>query len=310
MALRIGIVGYGYIARHQHAPAIAGEPDFDLAAVVSPSQRGPAGVRCFATHKEMLEALPELDAVAVCTPPSVRYDVARDCLAAGCHLLLEKPPGISLGEVEELARLADERKLTLFTTWHAQENPAVLEARSRLAGRRVRSMHIRWLEDVRKWHPGQQWIWEPGGFGVFDTGINALSIATHVFPGSLILRSAELLVPANRQTPIAATLEFASPTASASLRGEFDWRHGGEECWSIEIETERGERLCLSEGGSHLTVDGAGIVTQGRHEYPALYRRFAELIESARSQVDLAPLRLTADAFLLGRRSEVEPFLD
>lgn len=310
MTLRIGIVGYGNIARHQHEPAIAADPDFDLCAVVSPSQRAPEAVRCFAQHKEMLAALPDLDAVAICTPPTVRYEVARDCLQAGCHVLLEKPPGISLGEVEELARFAAEHGVTLFTTWHAQENPAVAETKRRLAGRRVRAMRIRWEEDVRKWHPGQQWIWEPGGFGVFDTGINALSIATHIFPGTLILRAAELLFPSNRQTPIAATLELVSPAASETLICRFDWDHSGEECWSIEIVTEEGERLCLSEGGSHLTLNGAGVVTEGRHEYPTLYRRFAELIAAGRSQVDLAPLRLTADAFLLGRRSEVEPFLE
>jgi hypothetical protein len=45
-------------------------------------------------------------------------------------------------------------------------------------------VEIVWHEDVRKWHPGQQWIWEPGGFGVFDPGINALSIATRIFPAS------------------------------------------------------------------------------------------------------------------------------
>ena len=310
MALRIAIVGYGSIARSQHEPAIAGEPEFALAAVVSPSRPGPPGVRCFASHQAMLEAMPELDAVAVCTPPGVRYEVARDCIAAGCHALLEKPPGISLGEVEALARLAAEREVSLFTTWHAQENPAVAEVRSRLSGRRVRTMRVRWEEDVRKWHPGQQWIWQPGGFGVFDTGINALSIATHVFPGTLIVRAAELLFPSNRQTPIAATLELASPAATGSLTCEFDWRHKGGECWSIGIETEDGECLCLSEGGSHLAVDGKAVVTRGREEYPALYRRFAGLIRGGESQVDLAPLRLVADAFLLGHRGAIEPFLD
>ena len=50
-------------------------------------------------------------------------------------------------------------------------------------------MEILWHEDVHKWHPGQQWIWEPGGFGVFDPGINAFSIATKIFPGGLFVQS-------------------------------------------------------------------------------------------------------------------------
>ena len=62
-----------------------------------------------------------------------------------------------------------------------------------LAGKRIASMDIRWHEDVRKWHPGQEWIWAPGGFGVFDPGINALSIASRILPQRLFVRSAELV---------------------------------------------------------------------------------------------------------------------
>ena len=41
-------------------------------------------------------------------------------------------------------------------------------------------MRIDWRESVRKWHPGQEWVWEPGGFGVCDPGINAMSIFTEI----------------------------------------------------------------------------------------------------------------------------------
>jgi D-galactose 1-dehydrogenase len=43
-------------------------------------------------------------------------------------------------------------------------------------------VNVIWREDVRVWHPGQDWIWQPGGLGVFDPGINALSIITHILP--------------------------------------------------------------------------------------------------------------------------------
>jgi predicted dehydrogenase len=215
---------------------------------------------------------------------------------------------MSLGEVEELARLADDGKVSLFTTWHAQHAPAVAAAEAKLADARIASMSIRWLEDVRKWHPGQAWVWEPGGFGVFDPGINALSIASRIVPGQLFVRSATLSVPANRQMPIAASLELAGPAADGVLSAEFDWRREGSEEWTIEIVTDRSEKLVLSEGGARLSIDGEQVVTEGLEEYPSLYARFAELVESRASHVDLAPLRLTAEAFLLGRRIAVEPF--
>jgi predicted dehydrogenase len=307
--LRIGIVGYGKIARDQHVPSIEGNPRFELAATVSRGGTGHPGVPCFASHTDMLKDA-QIDAVSICTPPTVRYDIARDCLLAGKHALLEKPPGISLGEVEDLGRLAGDKGVSLFTTWHAQHNPAVPAAAERLKGQRVASMRITWREDVRKWHPGQQWIWEPGGFGVFDPGINALSIASRIFPGTLFVREAELSFPENRQAPIAARLAMASPAADGRLEAEFDWRHSGGEAWNIEIRTAAGETLLLSEGGGKLSVGGEAVEVSGPGEYPSIYADFAALIDGARSEIDLAPLRLTAEAYLLGRRTFVEAFED
>jgi D-galactose 1-dehydrogenase len=308
--IHIAIIGYGKIAQDQHVPSIAGDDRFKLVATVSRSAGAPEGVAAFGSLEDLLANGPKIGAVAICTPPSVRYEIARSCLDAGLHTLLEKPPGVTLGECEELARIAAERGVTLFTTWHAQYNPAVEAAAARLSGRMIETMRIVWREDVRKWHPGQQWIWAPGGFGVFDPGINALSIATKIFPGTLILRGADLLFPSNRETPIAARLRMTSPAAKGAIEAEFDWRHSGGEAWNIEVRTADGETLLLSEGGSRLKVGGEEVAAPGHGEYPGIYAHFARLVDGETSHVDLAPLRLTADAFLLGKRGQVEPFED
>ena len=107
---------------------------------------------------------------------------------AGLHCLLEKPPTAGLAEIADLDCLAQAQQVTLFTTWHAQHHSTVDAAAKALAGKRIKSLAIHWHEDVHKWHPGQQWIWEPGGFGVFDPGINAFSIATKIFPGGLFVQ--------------------------------------------------------------------------------------------------------------------------
>jgi predicted dehydrogenase len=305
----VAIVGFGKIAEDQHVPSIAAIDTLELAATVSRQGKGVADVPSFTSIDELLAADLGLAAVAVCTPPSARYAIARRCIEAGLHTLLEKPPGVSLGEVEELARLAQERGIVLFTTWHAQHNPAVAAAAERLQGKRMAEMRIVWREDVRKWHPGQQWIWEPGGFGVFDPGINALSIATRIFPGALFVREAELRFPENRAAPIAASLTLESP-AGGSLSAEFDWRHSGGEEWTITVRTDDGEHLVLRDGGSKLEVGGESVAGHGPGEYPSIYQDFAALIESGRSHVDLTPLRLTADAFMLGRHVKVEAFED
>lgn len=306
--IRLAIVGYGKIAEDEHAPSIAGNPRFELAANVG--SKAPTGgiVPGFRRHPEMFDAVRDLDAVAICTPPSVRYDIARECIERGLHVLLEKPPATTLSEIEDLACLAEGRQLTLFTTWHSQYNPAVDRAAEALAGKRITRMRIDWRESVRKWHPGQQWIWEVGGFGVFDPGINALSIASKIFPGPLFVREAELSVPENLQMPIAATIRFSSPVAEGEVSAGFDWREEEDEIWTIEAETTDGVSLRLSGGGARLEIAGVETIEEPREEYQRIYRRFADLIDERRSLVDVAPLRLTADSFLVGRRLSVGPF--
>lgn len=304
--LKIGIVGFGKIAGDQHVPAIAGHDRLELAATVSRQGNGPAPT--FTSHQEMLVAKLGIEAVAITTPPSVRYEIARDCIEAGLHVLLEKPPAVTLSEIEDLACLAAGKQVTLFTTWHAQQNPAVTAAAQALAGKQIASMQIVWHEDVRKWHPGQQWIWEPGGFGVFDPGINALSIISKIFPGSLFVREAQLAFPENAQTPIAAEIAFTSPVAEGPLRCSLDWRKTEGEEWTIALRTADGMALVLAEGGSKLIIDDEVRASEGPGEYPDIYRKFVDLIDARRSHVDVTPLRLVADAFLLARRSTVEAF--
>jgi len=308
--LRIAIIGYGKIAQDQHVPSIEANGRFELAGTVSRHGKGHPGAPCFTSHRELIERTDGLDAVAICTPPSARYQIARDCIEAGLHTLLEKPPAVTLAEVEDLACLAAARQVSLFTTWHAQHNPAVTAAAERLASQEIRRMEIVWHEDVRKWHPGQQWIWEPGGFGVFDPGINALSIASRIFPGELFVREAELLFPENKQTPIAARLKLGTGSPGGDLTADFDWRHSGGEAWTIGIETGDGTLLELAEGGSRLSIDGTSHAAKGPGEYPSIYAEFVDLIDERRSHVDIRPLRLVADAYLAGRRSVVEPFDD
>jgi D-galactose 1-dehydrogenase len=223
-------------------------------------------------------------------------------------VLLEKPPAASLSELEDLKRVAEREHRVVFTTWHSQYNGAVDEAKRLLAGLRVRRLRVSWKEDVRHWHPGQKWIWEAGGFGVFDPGINALSILTKIMPEPIFVRRADLEFPANTDAPIGATLQLSAGGENEDLVAEFDWRQTGPQTWDIEIGTAAGTSLKLSLGGTRLEVDGRLVVEEKPAEYEGIYRRFAELLREGRSDVDEAPFRLTADAFMLGRRIAVEPF--
>ena len=302
---RIGVIGLGKIAQDQHLPVIAGDEQFELAAVSSQRGLTAPGALAFRDAETLLHRTPDLHAVAICTPPQVRHTIARQALAAGKHVMLEKPPTATLREFSDLTAEAAARGLVLMTTWHSQYNAAVDAARELLAGETVTRLFVNWKEDVRKWHPGQAWIWHPGGFGVFDPGINALSIVAKILPGPVFVSEAELLMPANADAPIAATLRFAG---AGDARAEFDWRQTGGEVWEITVETQSGRRLVLSGGGSRLTVDGTETVVAVPAEYQGIYAHFAELLAAGQAHVDARPFELVADAFLLGRRVVGEPF--
>ncbi|WP_172292681.1 Gfo/Idh/MocA family protein [Pseudoruegeria sp. HB172150] len=304
---QIAIVGVGKIARDQHVPAIAGSNAFELAATAS--RHGTVeGVEAFHSLDELLEARPDIPCISLCTPPQVRYGDARLALEAGRHVMLEKPPGATLSEMHDLVALANAQGVTLFATWHSREAAAVDAARDWLRGKTIRSVEIVWKEDVRRWHPGQEWIWEPGGLGVFDPGINALSVLTAVYPRALHLQAAELEFPANRGTPIAASLSFRDP-GGAEVSAVFDWRQEGPQTWDVRIETDEGPAV-LMDGGAKLVLGEAGDDGPAAldEEYPRLYARFAELLDKGESDVDLSPMRHVADAFTLGRRVETAPF--
>jgi D-galactose 1-dehydrogenase len=303
--IKIAIIGYGKIAEDQHAPSIAGNPRFEL--VASSSRSGQGKGQTFTDWHQLITSVDGLEAVAITTPPGPRYEIARECLLAGLHCLLEKPPSAGLAEIADLDCLAQAEGRTLFTTWHAQHHRTVEAAAKALAGKRIAEMAIHWHEDVHKWHPGQQWIWEAGGFGVFDPGINAFSIATRIFPGPLFVSAANLAFPANAQTPIAADIQFASPVADGPLSASLDWRRSEGEEWTITVRTTDGLDLRLEDGGSRLSLnEGDFQADDGPGEYPDIYRQFADLIDQRSSLVDVAPLRLVADSLLLGSRQTVD----
>ena len=134
-----------------------------------------------------------------------------------------------------------------------------------------------------------------GGLGVFDPGINALSIATRILPEAMHLTAADLYYPANRAAPIAATLTLRT-TGGAPVSAAFDWRQTGPQTWDIAVETDAGA-LLLSDGGSRLTIDGVERLAEPDREYQRLYQRFVALVSAGRSDVDISPLVLVAAPF-------------
>ena len=311
MTIRIALIGFGKIAHDQHLPVIRADPSFELAATVNKDGQGVEDAPHFDDIAALIESGVPVDAVSICTPPQVRRAVALQAIAQGWHVFLEKPPASTLAEVEALRVAAEEKHVSIFAGWHSRFAASVEPARAWLATRDVRRVTVTWREDVRVWHPGQQWIWAPGGFGVFDPGINALSIVTHILPNPIMVEEAELDVPSNLAAPIAARVNLRD-TAGVPIAMDLDFRQQGPQSWDIAVETDVGT-LLLSKGGDVLSFpgeDSAFSPLEPHGEYAALYRRFADIVRNGTNDLDVTPLRLVADAFLCGRHVVVEPFVE
>jgi len=300
---RVAVIGIGKISIDQHLPVIEKSADFELAATVSQRGVSVGSTPSFKTAAELYKAMPDVNAVSICTPPGVRHALVREALDAGRHVLMEKPPTATISELGDLIAHGQRSGKVLFATWHSQYNAAVDRVRDILAADGVRAVRIDWRENVRKWHPGQDWVWEPGGFGVCDPGINAMSIFTKIMPMPVFIDSATLTTPSNRQTPVDVQIKFKTGEAHGpELSAHFNWLEGDDEVWTITIVTGKGQNLRLKNGGAVLEAGGVETVNEKPEEYERIYERFAQLLASGKSDVEDAPLRLISDAFFVGRR--------
>jgi len=154
MVVSIALVGLGKIAHDQHVPNLLHNPHFRFDAVVSRRGATIAGLPVFKNIGELFERMPGVEAVALATPPRGRLEQVLAAVDAKKHVLIEKPPAATGTEFEIMKREAEKHGVTLFAAWHSQFNRAVLVAADYLRQRSLRSLSVRWKEDVRHWHPG------------------------------------------------------------------------------------------------------------------------------------------------------------
>jgi D-galactose 1-dehydrogenase len=300
VSLKLAIIGLGKIARDSHVPAIRKGCGFELAATVDPSGLKLAGVPAFRTCDELLkEFSSQLSAVALCTPPSARFALAKKCINHRIHVLLEKPPAGTVGEAAALLQLAREKDVTVFAAWHHRYNPAVALAQDHLRNRVPLGFEVRWVEDWRLWHPGQSWVWEPAGLGVFDAGMNAISLLTSLRDKRLLVASAELIYPPQKKAPVRARLAL---NYEDGCRGTafFDWSGAEPETRTIDFEIEDGAPLSLKHSARDLLIGAELYEGPQNREYELAYEHFFDLIRRGAPDLDAEPLRVTADAFLIG----------
>ena len=128
--LRIGIIGFGYwgpnLARNFYEMT-----DTELVAIADLKDDQLARAKAKYPHVTLAKDYRELfnlklDAVIVSTPPRLHFSVAKECLAHGLHVLIEKPMTDNSKDAEELIALAEKQGLALMVGHTFEYNTAVL----------------------------------------------------------------------------------------------------------------------------------------------------------------------------------------
>jgi predicted dehydrogenase len=198
--LRVGLVGYGYAGKTFHAPLIAGVPGLRLAAV---SSRDAARVHADWPDAEVLAAprallqRADLDLVVIASPNDSHFPLARAALAAGRHVVVDKPFTLTLAEARELCALAHARGRLLSVFHNRRWDSDFLTLRALVeAGTLGRIVHVESAFD--RYRPVVRARWResaaPGGGLWFDLGPHLLDQALQLFgwPQAITLDQATL----------------------------------------------------------------------------------------------------------------------
>ncbi len=124
---RIGVIGMGkmgkyHLQKYQQIDecAVVGIADVDEACVNGAAE----GYSC-ATHTDHRDLIGKVDAVSIAVPTSDHYRTAKDFLANGIHVLLEKPIAATLAEADEMLRLSEEHGAIFQIGFIERFNPAI-----------------------------------------------------------------------------------------------------------------------------------------------------------------------------------------
>jgi predicted dehydrogenase len=131
--VRVGVIGAGAVAVGRHLPAYAeartaGGAEIVAVCDVDPVRAAAAaaafGIPAVDTDDRALLGRPEVEAVSICTPNALHYTAAMAALAAGKHVLCEKPLAMTLPEARAMAALAAERGLVTVVNFRYRWIPA------------------------------------------------------------------------------------------------------------------------------------------------------------------------------------------
>jgi predicted dehydrogenase len=185
--LRIGIIGAGGISQLVHIPIVKKHPDAELVAIADTELAKAATVAdrfkipAFYRDPEKLLARADIDAVHVNAPTNAHMALTLAALAAGKHVLVEKPIARKAAEAQRMVEAAAKAKRTLMAAMNLRFRPDSVTLRHLVeAGElgRMISVRGRWLKKKDRWSRSP-WLGNArisGGGVLMDLGIQILDV--------------------------------------------------------------------------------------------------------------------------------------
>lgn len=255
--MKFGIIGTGMIAR-VHALAIREMQGGGLHSVFGRNAEAvgnlaaESGARLFTDLTEFL-ADPELEIVTICTPSGAHLEPALAALAAGKHVICEKPLDVTTRGVDEMIAAADSAGKCLASVLNRRFNPAMAAFKQAVEAGRLgkitsASCYIKWFRD-QAYYDSAAWrgTWElDGGGALMNQGIHAID-ALLLLAGDVVSVQANTACLAHDGIEVedigVVLLEFAN-----GPRGVIE---GSTCCWSSTGHPAR-VQICGTEGSVFL----------------------------------------------------------
>ncbi|HFK7188663.1 TPA: oxidoreductase [Serratia odorifera] len=309
--LRVGLVGYGYASKTFHAPLIVGTPGVELAAVSS-SDAGKVHADwpslSVVSDPQALFNDPTLDLIVIPTPNDTHFPLAQQALAAGKHVVVDKPFTVTLSQAQQLDQQAKQSGLLLSVFHNRRWDSDFLTLKALLQEQALgevvyfESHFDRYRPEVR-----QRWR-EQGGVGSgiwYDLGPHLIDQALQLFgkPDSLFVDMAELRPGSQSVDYFHAVLHYAKRrvvlhgtvlAAAESARYIVHGTQGSFVKFGLDPQEDRlkaGERLPQADWGYDMRD---GVVTLSRDgvlaekplltlpgNYPAYYAAIRDAINGS-----------------------------
>ncbi len=189
--IKIGIAGLGF-GKSVHLPALKSNSLLEPVALWHPTNNDlekicdENNLKAF-RQWDQLTSDPDIDALIIATPPSIRYDLATRALNAGKHLLLEKPVALNFDQVNDLLKLAHAKRLSVAVDFEYRAVPLFNQLKRILDERLIGEIWLvkfDWLMSSRA-NPSRPWNWysndQEGGGVIGALGTHAIDILHWLF---------------------------------------------------------------------------------------------------------------------------------